>query len=210
MKSIVLRLVLVLAAFSIIPNALAADGGNVFVDATFGETFGGTGTDHSGTFSNAQTVWGADGGYLWKLVDEQSLGFEVGYMHFGHIPDNSDAFTFSSNDVSARATTLGARFQYLFGDDKASIFQLRAGLLSVKFDGSFSTFFPGLPATTVSGSYRQSGLYFGIGIGRYITQGFSLILAYNQYASGGTQDQNGSHPGLDLDWLGLEAEYRFY
>ncbi len=46
-------------------------------------------------------------------------------------------------------------------------------------------------------------MYFGAGIGRYITQSFSLILAYNRYSS----DDNGQN--LGLNWLGLEAEYRF-
>ena len=197
MKSIVLRLALVLAAFSIIPDALAADGGNVFLDGTFGRTFGGSATDQSG--------WGADGGYLWKLDDRRSVGFDVGYMHFGHVVDNSNPMAFLSNEASASAITLGGHYQYLFGEDKASIFQVRIGLMSVKFDGSASTFFPGQPATTVSNSYHQSGTYFGVGIGRNITQSFGLILTYDRYSSSDTQ----ANSGLGLNWLGLEGEYRF-
>ncbi len=195
MQSIILRLVLVLAAFTIIPDALAADGGNAFVDATLGKTFGGSPTD--------QSAWGADGGYLWQLDDRRSVGFDVGYMHFGHVVANSNPMAFLSNEASASAITLGGHYQYLFGADRASIFQVRAGLMSVKFDGSSSTFFPGQPATTVPDSDRQSGLYFGAGIGRQITQSFSLILAYDRYSS----DQNGQD--LGLDFLGLEGEYRF-
>src|SRR5579872_6586611 len=82
MKSIIFSLALVLAAFGIIPSALAADGGNAFVDATYGETVSGAATNQSG--------WAAGGGYLWKLDDESSVGFEVGYMHFGHVVDNSN------------------------------------------------------------------------------------------------------------------------
>ena len=168
MKSIVLRLMLVLAAFGIVPSALAADGGNAFVDATYGETVSGAATNQSG--------WGADGGYLWKVDDESSVGFEVGYMHFGHVVDNSNPMGFFSSEASASAMTLGAHYQYLFSADKASIFQARAGLMNVKFDGSASTFFPGQPATTVPESSHQSGRYFGVGIGRYITPHLGVIL----------------------------------
>ena len=195
MKSTILRLALVLAALGIIPDAVAADGGNAFVDATFGRTFGGSPTDHSG--------WSVDGGYLWKLDDRRSAGFDVGYINFGHVIDDSRPMEFLSSEASARAITLGGHFQYLFSADRASIFQVRAGLMSVKFDGSASSFPPGQPATTVPESSRQTGMYFGAGIGRYITQDFSLILAYNRYSS----DDNGQN--LGLDWLGLEAEYRF-
>lgn len=197
MQSIILRLVLVLAGFGIVPGALAADGGNAFVEATLGKTFGGSPTD--------QSAWGADGGYLWKLDDRRSVGFDVGYMHFGHVVDNSNPMAFLSSEASASAITLGAHYQYLFSADKASIFQARAGLMSVKFDGSASTFFPGQPATTVSESSHHSGTYVGVGIGRYITQNFGVILAYTRYSS----DQSGQSPGLGLNFIGLQAEYRF-
>ena len=51
MKSILFRLVLALAAFAVVPNAFAADGGNILLDAKVGETFGGDNA-HSGLFSN--------------------------------------------------------------------------------------------------------------------------------------------------------------
>ena len=193
MKSIIFRLVLVLAAFAIVPDALAADtgGGNIFLDAKFGKTFG-SNNAHSGYFSNSQSSWGADGGYRWKLDDARSLGFEVGYTHFGDVsPDNPSPMSFSTAVASASAISVGANYQFLFGEDKASIFQARAGFMRVKFDGSYSTFFPGSPVTTGSNSWRQSGTYFGLGIGRHLTQNFSLILAYDRYSSGDTSQPGG-------------------
>ena len=197
MKSIILRLALVLTVFAVIPDALAADSGHAFFDAAYGKTFGASPTDHTG--------WSGDGGYLWKLDDRRSVGFDVGYIDFGHVVNDSNPMSFMSDEASASAITLGGHFQYLFGADKASIFQVRVGLMSVKFDGSSSTFFPSVPATTVPESSHQTGTYFGLGIGRNITQSFSLILVYDRYSSSDSQ----SNSGLGLNWLGLEGEYRF-
>jgi hypothetical protein len=82
MKLIIFRLVLALAAFSIVPNALAADAdsGNFFLDAKLGTTFGKVVSDDPGYTSGSQPSWGADGGYRWKIDDAHSVGIDVGYM----------------------------------------------------------------------------------------------------------------------------------
>jgi opacity protein-like surface antigen len=210
MKSIVLRLVLALAAFTVVPNALAADSdsGNAFFDVKFGETFGGPGSAHSGYFSDSQSAWGADGGYRWKLDDARSVGFDVGYMHFGQVDDESDPMDFTSGEASASAITVGGNYRFLFGDDKAWYMQARVGLMSVKFDATY-TYYPPNPPSISSDSWRHGGWYYGLGIGRHITQSFSLILAYDGYYSGDTGDQIGQQSGLNLGFLGLEAEFRF-
>src|SRR5579872_7241443 len=128
MKSIVIRMLLILAAFAFVPEAWAADtgGGNVFLDARFGALIGNNGfSGDGGSGGNSKTAWGADGGYLWKLDDARSLGFEAGYTHFGQISNGSDALSFSSGQTTANAISAGIRFQYLFGDDNASFFQAR-------------------------------------------------------------------------------------
>ena len=211
MKSIILRLVLALSAFTIVPDALAADsaGGNIFVDAAYGKMFGRqANTGDTGDTNSSQTAWRADGGYRWKLDDARSLGLEVGYMHFGIVAINSDALSFVSGSTTATAMTAGVNYHYLFGADKAWLFQLRAGLMTVKFDESYSTFIPGQPTTTGSFSSRQGGAYFGLGIGRDVTQNWSLILALEYYNSGNTGNYNNGN-SLGLGFIGLGAEYRF-
>jgi hypothetical protein len=212
MKSIVIRLMLVLAALAVVPNALAADsgGGNIFVDAAYGTMFGKqSSTGDTGSSSSSPTAWRADGGYRWNLDDARSLGLEVGYVHFGTIEANSDALGFLSGNTTASAMTLGINYRYLFGADKAWIFQARAGLMTVKFDEEYSSFPPdGRPPTSGSSSSHQGGGYFGFGIGRDITQSFSLILALEYYTSGDTGNYNGGN-SLSQGFIGLGAEYRF-
>ncbi|MFI4921980.1 MAG: hypothetical protein ACHQAZ_10110, partial [Gammaproteobacteria bacterium] len=80
--------------------------------------------------------------------------------------------------------------------------------MTVKCTENFSSFIPGEPTTTGSSSSRQGGAYYGFGIGRDITQSFSLILALEYYQSGDT----GSYAGKDSlsqGFVGLGAEYRF-
>lgn len=204
MKSIVVRLMLLLAALAAVPNAMAADtgGGNIFVDARFGAMFGRKG-DSGNSTDDSKTSWGADGGYLWKLDDQRSLGLELGYTHFGKVADFGG--NFGRDQVSASAMTLGGHFQILFGEDQAWIFQLRGGLASVKFDDDTTSFFPSTSSGT--DSWRETGFYAGLGIGRKLTQGFSVLLAYDHYDASG-----GSHGGLGdlgVNWAGLVVEYQF-
>jgi OOP family OmpA-OmpF porin len=203
MKSIVLRLMLVLAAFMAVPNAFAADtgGGNVFVDARFGAMFGRKG-DSGNSTDDSTTSWGADGGYLWKLDDQRSLGFELGYTHFGKVSDFGG--NFGRDQVSASAMTLGGHFQYLFGDDRAWIFQVRGGFASVKVDDDIDPTF----GAVGTDSWHQTGVYVGLGIGRQIIQGFSVILAYSHLSSNASANRGGE-ADLNLNWIGLVAEYRF-
>ncbi|HEY1772658.1 MAG TPA: hypothetical protein VGH91_05640 [Gammaproteobacteria bacterium] len=203
MKLITLRLALALAAFTVVPNAFAADsgGGNIFVDATYGKMFGKPATGYT---NDSQSAWGADGGYRWKLDDADSAGFDVGYMNFGDVDDSGG--NEGRDTVSASAISAGVNFQHLFGDDKAWIFQMRGGLMSVKFDTNYYSYFP--TSTTGTTSSHQSGEYFGFGIGRDITQSFRLILAL-EYYSAGDSGNYGSDQGLDLGFIGLGAEYRF-
>ena len=211
MKSIVLRLVLALVALAVVPEALAADigGGNIFVDAAYGKMFGRqASTGDSGYTHPSQSAWRADGGYRWKLDDARSLGLEVGYMHFGIVADNSDALSFVSADSTATAMTAGVNYHYLFGADEAWLFQLRAGVMTVKFEEDYSSFIPGQPTTTGSSSSRQGGAYFGLGIGRDVTQNLSLILALEYYHSGDTGNYYNEN-SLGLGFMGLGAEYRF-
>jgi long-subunit fatty acid transport protein len=211
MKSIVLRLMLALVAFTVVPNALAADldTGNIYVDAAVGKMFGRqTNTGDEGPSNDSTSAWRADGGYRWKLDDARSLGFEVGYMHFGDVANNSDANEFFNGETTASAITAGVNYQYLFGADKAWIFQARLGLMSVKFDEDSAAFNPDGPAITGSSSTSQSGAYFGFGIGRDITQSLSLVLALEYYNAGNTS-QFSQQPGLDQGFIGLGAEYRF-
>jgi hypothetical protein len=213
MKSIVLRLMLALVALTVIPDAWAADTdtGNIFVDAAYGKMFGRqTSTGDVGSADDSTTAWRADGGYRWKLDDARSLGLEVGYMHFGNVETNTDANEFFNGETTASAMTLGFNYRYLFGADKDWIFQARAGVMTVKFDEGFSSFPPdGSPTTTGSSSSRQGGAYFGFGIGRDITQDFSLILGLEYYHSGDTSDDFGGNDSLGLGFIGLQAEYRF-
>lgn len=212
MKSIVFRLVLTLAALTIVPNALAADAdsGDIFVDATYGQMFGKqASTGDTGSSSSSQSAWRADGGYRWTLDDARSLGLEVGYMHFGNVETNSDANEFFSGETTATAITAGVNYHYLFGADKAWIFQLRAGVMTVKFEEDYSNFSPlGSMTTTGSSSSRQGGAYFGFGIGRDITQSLSLILSLELYNSGDSGNYS-SKNSLSQGFIGLGAEYRF-
>ena len=139
MKSIVIRLALVLAALCVVPDALAADagGGDVFLDARYGALLGNNGySGDAGYGSHSKSAWGADGGYLWKLDDGRYLGLEVGYTHFGQISNGADALSFSSGQTTANAMSAGIRFQYVFGDDKASFIQAHGGLLSLRSDST--------------------------------------------------------------------------
>jgi hypothetical protein len=206
MKSIIFRLVLALAALTIVPDALAADSdsGNIFLDAKLGKSTNTTDFTDTGPNTETQSSWGADGGYLWKLDGARSLGFDIGYMHFGTIADSVDANGFFTEQVSASAMTAGVHYEYLFGDDEAWIFQGRAGLMRAKLDSSTYSYIPdGSPPTTFYDSWHESGVYLGAGIGRQITQSFSLTLAYTIYSSSGQQIS------LSPEWFGLEAEYRF-
>ena len=122
MKSILFRVMLVLAAIAVVPDSWAADaaGGNVFVDAKLGYVFG---RQDSGYSNNTHTSWGADGGYLWNFSDTDAAGFEAGYMQFGHLADffgNS-----GGSHLSASAITLGGHFQALLGEERATIVQVR-------------------------------------------------------------------------------------
>ena len=141
MKSIVFRVMLVVAAFAIVPDGLAADtgGGNFFVDVREGKIVGKPLGNDSGYSAGSQSSWGGDGGYRWRLDDQRSAGFEVGYMHFGKVADESG--NFGRSQLSASAISLGGNLQVLFGDDRATIFQVRGGLTSVKFDDYFTSFF---------------------------------------------------------------------
>ena len=201
MRSIILRLILVLAALAMVPDALAADtdSGSIFVDAKDGKIIGKPlGTGYS---TGDQTSWGADGGYLWNLDDSSLLGFEAGYMHFGTV--GKSAGNSGIDRISASALSLGAHFVYSLGEDKATFFQARGGLASVNFDDDITSFFG--PGGT--DSWRQNGVYFGVGIGRRITQGFSVILAYSYYGAAASTTRRATD--LTLHWLGLAAEYRF-
>src|SRR5689334_22824908 len=151
MKSIGIRLALILAALTLVPNAFAADtgGGSIFLDAKDGKTFGKGSTSSAGS----QASWGADAGYLWKLDDQRSAGFELGYSHFGKVAEF--AGNSGSDQLFASALSLGGRFQYLFGDDRAWIFQVRGGLTSVKVDNDFTTNFPFSAGTD---SWRETGI----------------------------------------------------
>ena len=187
MKSIVLRVVLALAALSVVPNALAADsdGGKVFFDARIGDTVG------------------ANAGYLWTLSETGAVGLEAGYMDFGQIADNSAPLEFFSQQISATGTTVGGHIQHLFGEDEGWVFQFRAGLLSAKFDEKHSDSSPGGPVTQGSSSSSQSGTYFGFGVGRNVTPGFSLGLAFDRY------DARDHEAALGKNWFGFVAEFRF-
>lgn len=201
MKSIVLRLMLVLTALAVVPDALAADtsSGNVFLDARFGETF----ISASG-YGHSRTARGADGGYLWNLDEARALGFEVGYAQFGTVEE--EAGNSGTDHITASAISAGVHYQYLFGEDKATFFQARGGLISTKFDDDFTVNFgPGSGAGT--DSWRQAGIYLGLGVGRKITHGFSIILDFSNY----NVNDSGTHRGrgLNLNWLALIAEYRF-
>lgn len=134
----IVRLMRVLAAFAVVPDVLAADaaGGDVFLDAKVGKTYGGPGTYAAGYSSTTQSSWGADGGCRWKLDDARSLGFEVGYMHFGEVFSGADPMGFSTSKESLSAISAGVDYRFLFGDDKAWHFQTRVGLRRVKFDRS--------------------------------------------------------------------------
>ena len=203
LKSILFRLVLILAAFAIVPECWADDtaGGNIFVDARAGAIVG---KPVSGGYDGgSQPSWGVDGGYRWKLDDQRALGFELGYAHFGKVAEYSG--NFGRDQISASAMSLGANFQNLFGDDRAWIFQARGGLASVKIDDDFTFNFPNPSAG--SDSSRETGLYLGLGIGRQLTQGFSVILAYSHYSANAGANQGGTD--LNLNWIGLVAEYRF-
>jgi hypothetical protein len=130
-------------------------------------------------------------------------------MHFGIIADNSDANGFVSGATTATAMTAGVNYHYLFGADEAWLLQLRAGVMTVKFDESYSSFPPdGRPTVTGSSLSRQGGTYFGFGIGRQITQSFSLVLALEYYQSGSTGNYS-SKNSLSQGFIGLGAEYRF-
>lgn len=209
MKSIILRVMLALAALSIVPNALAADseGGSVFLDAKYGALLGkGASTGDVGNSGDSTTAWGADGGYLWKLDDVRSWGFEAGYMHFGQISNDTDANEFFNGNTTASAITVGVHLEFFLGGDKATIVQLRGGLAHAKFDSAFSSFPPdGRPTQSGTSSSYGNGPYLGIGIGRQLTQSFSVFLAYNNYNVSGSDRQT----DLNVNWLGLEAEYRF-
>jgi len=200
MRSVVLRMMLVLTALAAGSDALAADsaGGNIFLDARVGTTLGGSG----GGNSNSRVIWGADGGYLWNVDEASSLGFEAGYTHFDRIDKEVDSFM--SLSESARATSAGVHYEHLFGEDKAMVLQARAGLLIVRFRQDFS--FPGV-ATGDSESWQDNGVYFGLGIGRKLTRDFSLTLAYDHDSTDGNRSV--SQKDLDLNWIGLIAEYRF-
>lgn len=127
-------------------------------------------------------------------------------MHFGDLPPSEDVMAlYSGAVVSAGAISVGGNYRFLFGDDKAWIFQARLGLMRAKFDENYS--FPGVPTTTYSSSSYDSGAYLGLGIGRRVTQNFSLILAFDLYNLG--EDFNRSQKDVTLEFLGLEAEYRF-
>jgi hypothetical protein len=209
MKSIVLRLMLVLAAFMAVPNAFAADtgGGNVFLDAKFGALIGkGNSTGDVGNSGDSTTASGADVGYLWKLDDVRSLGFELGYMHFGQISNDTDALSFVDGNTTASAITAGVRFKLLLGDDKATILQLHGGLAHTKFTSSFSSFTPGGAAQSGTSSSYKNGPYFGVGVGRQFTQSFSVLLAYNNYSVSGP---DGGGTDLSANWIGLVVEYQF-
>ena len=209
MKSIIFRVMLVLAAFAVVPDSWAADtaGGNIFLDAQYGALVGkGNSTGDEGNSGDSTTAWGADGGYLWKLDDARSFGFELGYMHFGQVSNNSDALGFTSGDTTASAMTVGLRAKFLLGDDKATIVQLRGGLAHVKFTSSFSFFAPGGNPQSGTDSSYANGPYFGLGIGRQLTQGFSVLLALNFYTASGSDSQR---TDLNANWIGLEAQYEF-
>src|SRR6185437_13104225 len=153
MKCNIPHLVLILAAFAVVPDSWAADtaGGNVFLDAKIGSAFGkqnGSNYSHQGTHSS----WGADGGYLWKLDDQRSAGFELGYLHFDQFYEQSGN-SGSDRTSATSAISLGGHFQVLFGDDRATIFQLRGGLMSVKMDDHFTSNFPSSSGTN---SWRQT------------------------------------------------------
>ena len=210
MKSILFRLMLVLAAFAIVPESWAADttGGNVFLDARYGGMLGkGNSNGDVGYSGNSNHAWGADGGYLWKLDDVRSWGFEAGYMHFGQTSNNADANAFFDGNTTASAMTAGVRLKILLGDEKATIVQLRGGLARVKFDQDFDSFPPdGSPETTGTDTSYETGVYFGVGVGRQFTQNFSVLLAYDYYNVSGP-DSGGA--GLSANWIGLVVEYRF-
>jgi len=210
MKSILFRLVLVLAAFAIVPASWAADtsGGNLFLDARYGDMLGkGNSNGDVGYSGNSKRAWGADGGYLWRLDDARSWGFEAGYMHFGQTSNDTDANAFFIGNTSASAITAGVRLKLLLGDEKANIVQLRGGLAHVKFDQNFDSFPPdGSPETTGTDTSYETGVYLGAGIGRQLTQGFSVLLAYNFYGVAGS---HGHQTDLSVNWIGLVAEYQF-
>jgi hypothetical protein len=203
MKPILFRLMLVVTAFSIIPECWAADtaGGNIFVDARLGAEFGRQ-ADSSSSNDNTHSIWGADGGYRWKLDDRRSAGFEVGYVRFGVVDDEFSNIGGRST-TSAKAMSAGGHLQILLGEDRATVLQARAGLMSVKFDQDFDPTF-GSPG---SDSWRQRGVYFGFGIGRKLTEGLSVLLAYSHY--GASNDARLGRQDLDLNWIGVVAEYRF-
>lgn len=199
---LIIRLMLALAALAMVPNAFAADtgGGNVFVDARLGAEFGRQ-SDSSFSNDNSDAIWGVDGGYRWKLDDQRAAGFEVGYIRFGNV--DAEGGNEGLSNTSAKAVGLGGNLQVLFGEDRAWIFQGRAGLMRVKFDEDFTNFF----GPDGSDSWSQTGVYFGFGVGHKITDGLSLMLAYSHY--GASNDARLGRQDLDLNWIGLVAEYRF-
>lgn len=190
---------LLLAAFS--SPAMAADGAGsgIFLDAKAGSVIGKpAGTGYS---SETHTSWGADGGYLWKTDDANSFGFELGYMHFGNIAQSGGNSGVASD--TANAMTVGGRYEHLFGEDQVWLVQLRAGLASMKVDGNFNSFF----GPSGSSSWRENGPYVGFGVGRRITQGFSVLAVYSNFTANG--DARNGQPDLDVNWIGLVAECRF-
>lgn len=203
MKSIVLRLMLVLAAFAVVPDAVAADnGGTFFLNAKLGKMSDTSDWGDVGPSTQRHSSWGGGGGYLWNFDDGRSLGLELGYTHFGDISKSADANEFTTETTSANAMTAGALFQYSFGDGGAWDFEARLGLMRAKVDETLN-FEMGGPPNTSSNSLHEGGLYGGIGVGREITQSFRLTLAYTEYYT------TGNAIDLAVTWVGLEAEYRF-
>ena len=202
MKPILFRVMLVLAASAVVPECWAADtaGGNAFLDAKLGYVYG---RQDSGYSNVTHTSWGADGGYLWKSGDAVSAGFEAGYMQFGHLADyfgNS-----GGTHLSASAITLGGHIQGLLGEERATILQARVGLLQARITDDFTSNF-GSPSTG-SDSWNESGIYFGVGIGRKLTQGLSVLLAFNLFTLNGSTQQRSFN--TTLHWIGLEGQYEF-
>lgn len=209
MKSIIFRLALALAACVVVPDTLAADsaGGNFFLDANVGKMSNTSDFTDTGPSTQTKVSRGADAGYRWDLDVGGSVGFDVGYMHFGTVADSADANGFFTEAVTASAITSGVNYRYPFGADDDWAIQARAGLMRAKFDGSIYSFPPVGPPTTSTDSWHENGAYYGLGIERQITQSFGLMLAYTGYYS--SDAGGGEQINLSVDWVGLEAEYRF-
>lgn len=154
-------------------------------------------SDPSFSGSRDELGGGFQGGYRFALDSHQSIGPEIGYVHFGKLSASS---SFGNATATGQAGTLGVSYVYSFNNPV--YLTVRGGYERWKGNLHGTVYGVG----SASGNAYGNGYYEGVGVGYNINKDAAVVASYDFHRSNGVFAPN-DHVNNGLATVGVE--YRF-